>query len=81
MEEIILADLKVKRNQLMEELASVDRNIARTEASLDRTSISLNNGIDLVDSHEQHELVCRLFKQSTFSWTLCNFLFYSKGDV
>ena len=54
LEKVILADLKTRRNRLMEELASVDQNLVRTEASLERTSTSLINRIDTVDSHEHH---------------------------
>ena len=55
LEEINLANLKTRRDQLVDELATVNRNIARTENSLGRTYTSLNNRIDIVDSHEMHE--------------------------
>jgi len=55
LEEVNLANLKTRRQQLMDELATVNQNIARTENSLERTYTSYNNRISIVESHENRK--------------------------
>lgn len=55
LEELNLARLNNRRNQLMAELDSTNRNIARTQASIGRIYSSITNRNEIVDTHEQHE--------------------------
>lgn len=54
-EEACLDNLQNKRNQLVEELEAKNCAIAKTQASIDRSSASLEARNRTMDDHEQHE--------------------------